>query len=480
MRKNRIAIKLSVNFAIALLTFSIIIGSMFFYLFRNYTIEIHKNELLKYATSLSNILSTEENRNLSRGMGGYGAYFRFIVDVADTDVWILDKNMELTTAGKGPGMMSGKYNLSALPPNAEELILQVLQGKTAFSEGFSETLAQPTLTVGTPIKNESGEIIGAVLLHSPIEGTKSAVNKGFSILITSMLLALAITSVLSLFFSYSFTKPLNKMKEVALQLSAGDYAAKCNINQNDEIGELANTIDSLAVRLDEASKESSKLEKLRREFVANISHELRTPITVIRGSLEALHDKVVTDSDKVEEYQIQMINEAKFLERLVSDLLDLSKLQNAEFAIDKSTISINDVISDVTRSATQLANKKNIEIKTKFEDDTINIQGDYGRLRQMFLILIDNAIKFSPNNSTIEILATKEEISIRDNGPGIDDADLPYIFDRFFKTHGEDNKSGTGLGLAIAKQIAERHNIVLTAENNPDGGAKFICKLPSD
>ena len=269
------------------------------------------------------------------------------------------------------------------------------------------------------------------------------------------------------------------MKEVALQLSNGNYSAKCDVNQNDEIGELADTINLLASRLEEASKESGKLEKLRRDFVANISHELRTPITVIRGSLEALYDKVVTDPDKVEEYYIQILNESKFLERLVNDLLDLSKLQNMEFIIDKSEININDLISDVLRSANHLADKKNIEIRTDSIEDSIKIQGDYGRLRQMFWILIDNAIKFSPQDSIIEILVTKEKISFLDHGNGIDVRHLPYIFDRFYKTSGEENKSGTGLGLAIAKQIAERHSIQLTAENNPEGGAQFICKLPN-
>lgn len=478
MKKSKIGIKLSINFAIALLTFSLIIGGIFLFLFRNYTVELNKSELLNYAESLSKALSGEENYGIGRGKGGNGAYLRFIVDIADTDVWLVDENMDLTTAGNGQGMMNGKYNLTDLPPNAGELISEVLQGETAFSEGFSETLTQPTLTLGTPLKNGNGQIIGALLLHSPIEGTTKAISNGLSILVASILLALAITSILSILLSYSFTKPLNKMKNTALQLSNGDYTAKSGVNQNDEIGELANTIDLLAMRLDRASKESEKLEKLRRDFVANISHELKTPITVIRGSLEALYDKVVADPKKIEEYQIQMLKEAKFLERLVGDLLDLSKLQNTDFIIDKTDVNINDVMMDVIRSGYQLAKKKNIRIDSSLPNEFISIQGDYGRLRQMFLILMDNAIKFSFQDGVVEIKVTKDEVSIRDHGPGIDEGHLPYIFDRFYKTQGEENKSGTGLGLAIAKQIGERHSIKLTAQNHPHGGALFICKIP--
>lgn len=478
MMKNKIVIKLVKNFAASLLIFSIIIGSIFFYFFRNYTVKVHKNELLKYANSLLSVISSEESPDHIRRKDGYGSYLRFVVNVTNIDVWIVDENMELTTFGMGLGEMHGKHNLPPLPLNAEELISKVFQGETAFSKGFSETLAQTTLTLGAPMKNNFGEVIGALILHSPVEDTNLVIRTSLYILFFSMILALLITSVVSVFLSYYFTKPLNKMKDVALQLSEGEYTAKCNVLQNDEIGELANTIDLLSYRLQEASKESGKLERLRRDFIANISHELRTPITVIRGSLEVLSDRVVTDADKVDEYHVQMLSEVRFLERLVNDLLDLSKLQNMDFIINKKKINLNDVMNDALRSIAPIANKKRLVVETQSVEEIINIQGDYGRLRQMILILIDNAVKFSPDNSKIEISISKEKITIMDYGLGIDEEHLPFIFNRFYKTVGEENKSGTGLGLAIAKQIAECHDIKLDVENNPAGGTKFICYLP--
>lgn len=472
MKKNKIALKLSMNFAAALMIFSVIIGGFFFLLFKNYTVQVHKNQLQKYAESLAETLSGDKNHGIGNGMGGYGAYLRFIVEVADIDVWIVDENLNLFTAGKGNGMMNSRYNYADLPSNANELIDKVFLGKTAFSEGFSQALVESTLTVGTPIKNENGVIWGAVLLHSPINGTKSSIKRGFSILGISILLALVITFALSLALSFSFTKPLTKMKSVALRLYQGDYSAQSNIEQNDEIGELSKVLDLLAANLEKASGKSEKLEQMRRDFVANISHELRTPITVIRGSLEAL-------CEKVEEYHIQMLYEAKFLERLVGDLLDLSRLQNTDFVIEMSSVSICDILADVSRSVFQLAEKKNIIIiNTYFTETCTTIRGDYGRLRQMFLIILDNAINFSPENSTVEIAVSEHQIIIHDNGPGISENDLPYIFERFYKTHDEQNKTGTGLGLSIAKQIAERHNIILSARNCHDCGAEFVFDLP--
>lgn len=476
MLNNKIALKLSLSFALALIIFSIIISGVFLVLFKQYTVDLHKTQLQNYAQSLAQSLSSGKRYN---GMG-YGAHLYFSSEIMGYNVWIVDENMNVITSRnmQHHKMMHANYTFSELPPNASEVIREVFQDKTVFSEGFSDVLSQLTLTVGVPIKDANGKVWGAVLLHSPVEGTTDGIYQGLMILGISIILALIIVLALAILFSYFFTKPLTKMKSVAMQLAEGNYQAKCNIKQKDEVGELANVMDLLAGRLDEASKESLKLEQMRKDFVSNISHELRTPVTVIRGSLEALCDKIITDPNQIDEYHLQMLNEAKFLQRLVGDLLDLSRLQNPDFAIEKQELNLNDVISDVVRSARQIAKNKNININIDLENPNLKISGDYGRLRQMFLIILDNAIKFSFENNKVDVLVKNDTIIIRDYGIGINEKDLPHIFDRFYKTHGEHNKVGTGLGLAIAKQIAERHNIELIAQNNFDGGAKFIFKIP--
>lgn len=476
MLNNKIALKLSLSFALALIIFSIIISGVFLVLFKQYTVDLHKTQLQNYAQSLAQSLSSGRRYN---GMG-YGAHLYFSSEIMGYNVWIVDENMNVITPRnmQHHKMMHVNYTFSELPPNASEVIREVFQDKTVFSEGFSDVLSQLTLTVGVPIKDANGKVWGAVLLHSPVEGTTDGIYQGLMILGISIILALIIVLALAILFSYFFTKPLTKMKSVAMQLAEGNYQAKCNIKQKDEVGELANVMDLLAGRLDEASKESLKLEQMRKDFVSNISHELRTPVTVIRGSLEALCDKIITDPKQIDEYHLQMLNEAKFLQRLVGDLLDLSRLQNPDFAIEKQELNLNDVISDVVRSARQIAKNKNVSINIDLKNPNLKISGDYGRLRQMFLIILDNAIKFSFENNKVDVLAKNDTIIIRDYGIGINEKDLPHIFDRFYKTHSEHNKVGTGLGLAIAKQIAERHNIELIAQNNFDGGAKFIFKIP--
>lgn len=473
MLKSKIARKLSRNFAIVLLAFSLIVGSVFFFLFRGYTIERHRIELENYAQSLADSLSGE-TVGFGKGGGGYGAYLRFISEVSHTDVWVVDENMNLITIGRGQGGVHDEYAMTQLPLDATTVVEKVFAGETVYSEGFSNLLSALTLTVGVPIQTETGDITGAVLLHSPVDGTTAAMKRGVVVLATSIFVALLASMILSMVMSASFTKPLSKMKKAANSMMNGDYTARCGVTQKDEIGELSMDLDMLAVRLEEASKESQRLEQMRRDFVANISHELRTPVTVIRGSLEALCDKVVDTPEKVADYHGQMLGEAKFLERLIGDLLDLSRLQNMNFVMEMELVNICDVMEDASRSATRIAQSKEISIITQQQGPCVQVMGDYGRLRQMFMIVLDNAIKFSPKGTNIEIGITAHRVIIRDYGCGIEPEHLSHIFDRFYKTYGEQNKSGTGLGLAIAKQIADRHGILLSARNNNQGGAEFI------
>jgi signal transduction histidine kinase len=279
---------------------------------------------------------------------------------------------------------------------------------------------------------------------------------------------------MSFFLAEKFTTPLKKMQSSTALLAAGDYTVKTHIQRRDEIGALAVSIDILSDKLLDARRATENLDRLRRDFIANVSHELRTPVTVLRGSLEALRDGVVTQPAQVENYYRQMLGETLSLQRLVNDLMELARLQNTDFKIDMTALNVYDVLTDALRSARQLAESKHIDIRLEADAQTLAVTGDYGRLKQMFLVILDNAVKFSPENSEIQVTLEKNSVSIRDRGPGIPPEAQPYIFDRFYKTKSADNKTGSGLGLAIAKQIAERHGIDLTLNAQYENGAEFL------
>ncbi len=484
--KNKITVKLALYFSAALLLFSLVIGSVFAMLFQNHTIEVHKVDLERraatIAATLSDLIADINSGRMGPGMGSMGsgqarsgAYLRFLDDIAMADVWIVDENLTLLSSP-----ITGRtYNYGDLPEDAEAVVKEVFLGSVTFSEGFSDLLKVPTLTVGTPIFSE-GRVVGALLLHSPVEGAKEATAQGIRILIISISMALFISVLLSVIFARAFTKPLRKMKDTAILLATGDYAAKTGVYQKDEIGELASSLDVLSQRLEQAREETEKLENLRRGFIANISHELRTPVTVIRGSLEALCDGVVTQSEQVDHYHRQMLNESLFLERLVNDLLDLSRLQNSDFQIDIQNINLCDVLTDAVRSIGQMAVAKNIDIRLSLDPQVLMTHGDYGRLRQMLLIILDNAVKFSSKGQAVIVSLKENTVTIRDYGSGISELDLPYIFDRFYKVKSEENKNGSGLGLSIAKQIADRHGIGVSVSSKMNEGTEFQFRFPAE
>lgn len=484
--RNKIAVKLTAYFSAALIIFAVIIGAIFISIFKRNAINMHKKDLENRALTIAETISElTEGTGLNFGsmhgrmmgmggmmnmQGGLGSYIRNLDDIAMSDAWVVDESLNLLTTGT---MAHMKYSYSDLPENAELVVKNVFKGDITFSEGFSELLDTPTITVGTPIKS-GNEIIGALLLHSPVKGIDDSVSEGYKILSISIMIALVLSVLLSAVFAVTFTKPLKKMKNTALLLAEGAYNIKTGVKQNDEIGELASTIDILSQRLDEASHESEKLQKQRQDFITNVSHELRTPVTVIRGSLEALYDGIIKDPERIKDYYEHMLDESKSLERLVNDLLELSRLQNTDFKIVMHEINLCDVLNDAARSASSIAKNKNIKIEYSQDRDVFLINGDYGRLRQMFMVVIDNAVKYSNENSKILINLNGNSVAVRDYGIGISNEDIPYIFDRYYRVKSVENKSGTGLGLTIAKQIALRHNINLIVESEQNSGTSFI------
>ncbi len=482
--KNKIRSRLLLYFSGSLIIFSLIIGIAFSFLFSRYNMDVHKDELERRAThmvgSIAGLLASD-NEQGSGGTGhcaGQGAYRRLFDDMAMTDAWIVDHDMKQIARGRG--QVALKYK--DLPPGAEDVIEEAMAGSTTFSESFGSFLGEPSITVAAPITLSNGDIVGVVLLHEQIENIRSATHKGLIILLISIAAAVVVSFFVARSLAERFTKPLSEMQIAARKISEGDYSVKTGISQDDEIGELAESFDNMAMKLDAASKESVKLEKMRRDFVANISHELRTPVTVIRGSLEAFRDGIVSNPQMVEDYHRQMLSESIYLERLVSDLLDLARLQNKDFAMKMCEVDLKEIAGDAVRSIRRVAKDKNIEVRLSEGDKGFTVFGDYGRLRQLLLVLLDNAVKFSPEGGTVELaLAAGRDainLSVCDEGPGIAPEDIPYIFERFYKQRSEENKGGTGLGLAIAKQIADRHGAVLDARNRPEGGSEFILSMP--
>ena len=378
-----------------------------------------------------------------------------------------------------PPVALGETKLSALPAGMQELVKRAFKGEAGNGEHFSERIHEYRVESAAPIYDAQGAVQGVLVLGMPMLGLRQAWETGFHIFLVCALTALVLALVVALVLSRKFTDPLNKIKETAERLAERDYEARSYITQKDEIGELAQTVDGLATRLAEADLESARTDRMRREFVANVSHELRTPVTVMRGTLEALRDGVVDSPEDVQRYHETMYNETLFLQRLINDLLDLSRLQNVDFAIEKEPLNLCEVVREAARSGRQLARDKQIDIAVDLDTDVYKLTGDFGRLDQMLMIFIDNAVKFSPAGSTVTLRLRDRVLSVMDQGSGIAPDDLPYVFERFYKAGRGQNENGSGLGLAIAREIAQRHEIVPQVRSAEGQGTTIDLSLPA-
>lgn len=494
-KHSRIALRLMLYFSAALLLFALVIGGVFAALSARRTMDLRREALQTRAQTiastmyefLSGTAKPMNGTHMGQGHGngmhgtGFGAYMRFLDDIAMADVWVVDSDSKTITPGS-EHMETITYG--ELPEDGEVVIDQALEGNPTFSESFSGVLGEHTLSVGVPIrKDEASAPIGAVLLHTPVQTISETVWEGLYTLLFSLLLALLAAIPAAVLLSRRFTRPLRRMRENAARLAEGDLSVRNGIRQEDEIGDLAAAMDFMANRLEEASQESARLEQGRRDFISNISHELRTPVTVLRGSLEALNDGVITDPDQIEEYQRQMLAESRHLQRLVNDLLELSRLQNADFKMEKSPLELHQLLEDVARSMRRVAEPKGVTLETQSQPKEFPAVGDYGRLRQMLVIVTDNALKFSPPGEKVTLsLADREgrpALSVTDHGPGIPPEQLPKIFERFHHAGGEENPTGTGLGLPIAQQIARRHNVEIQVYSRP-GHTEFLFLFPPE
>ena len=510
--KNKIALKLTLYFSSVLLVFALIIGSVFYQFFKEHTVDIKKQEMRVRAEKIADVLSDNMSRMEQKHGSGIASskFITYLDNVTQEIVWVVDSDRQLNVNKErkiAPKPLrqhhhsilslfeesnplppppfrkppqNNKEAYDRLPPQIKEKVEKCFKGKSFALEEYNPMLDGIMLTVGQPVRDANGQVKAVLLLHSPVAGLREAVWEGLRILLISLVAAAVLGMLLAVVLSWRFTKPLNIMKNIAERLAERDYAARTNIRQQDEVGELAQTLDVLAQRLELADEESQKLEKLRREFIANISHELRTPVTVIRGSLEALRDGVVTEKEDVREFHEQMYKESLFLQRLINDLLDLSRLQNTDFPIEKAPLNLVDVIGDAVRGSRQIGKEKKLEIVSRIDKDVYLLNGDYGRLRQMLMIFLHNSIKFSPEGGQIEVILQGDKLLVRDRGCGIKPEDVPHAFDRFYKARNEQNKSGSGLGLAIAKQIALRHEMELSLESVVGEGTTIMVQLPKE
>ena len=468
-------IQLWVSFGAILICFALSIGVIFTNLYEDDIIKTYKKQLKKQARHISKEMTEYVCTEDAEGCFSYQDYLNSISNSENTDIWLIDNpddEIELQREFTNADIVDIQ-----LSDEVKRVLRRAKKGKVAFAVGYDAIYGKTMMCASAPIYDAKDRIVGIVLLNSFVEQRDALISGSREYIMYSIVAGIMIALILSTLLATIITKPLTRMRQAAGELTAGNYQERTNVKGKNEIAILARSMDTLAERLEQNDIERREAEQLRLDFFANVSHELRTPITVMRGYSESLADGVLSSEEKKQQYYQRMVTECQRMERLVGDLLTLSKVQNPHFVIEKEPINLVQVFHDISRSYKSVMEEKHLKLQFFSQEDLIFMLGDYDRLRQLFLNIIDNAIKFSEEGGTIWVTIKKTdriEVSIRDEGVGIAKEELSYIFDKFYKSKLRQNAKGSGLGLVIAKYIVEKHDGVVEVKSEEGVGTEFL------
>lgn len=466
-----------------LLIFACIIALLFGILFAKQTEDMHQEEMIHRSSLISQTLSdyfktnssvSEQNRGQAGGMGGYGAFLRFLNQIAGEQVWVLDEDEQALINYHHPEAAP----TADLPVSAPALITAVYQDQATHVDKQRHFFQLQELTVATPIVAD-GVVAGVVLMHSQVTAIHQNQWSGYLLLLVSLLIAALIASLLAWRLAKRFVQPITAMSDYAAALADETYPAALTIRTKDELQDLGDQLAVLSQRLLEAQQARASKEQAEKDFLSQISHELRTPIMVMKSSLEAINDGYLSTSEE-QEYLQQLLLEVTGLERLVNDLLELSRLESTEFQLQKEPIDLFDCINDALRSYRIAFQEKQQTVQfNNYLSAKRLIDGDYLRITQTLKILLDNANKYAPHDSLITLTLAEQngtlEITIANQQQT--PVDTQQLFDSFRRGE-QAAQHGTGLGLAIARQVVRRHQGQITAVS-AEGVFTIIVTLPS-
>ena len=313
--------------------------------------------------------------------------------------------------------------------------------------------------------------IGDIIVFQNNKYTSDYLKMVYIVLFFIFISAIIISIPLIGYVGKKFTKPILKLQKVAASISNGSFDVDCSVNTNDEIETLSNNLNEMAAGL-------KKKYQLQRDFIANVSHDFKTPLSVIRSYSEAVFDGLIDEAD-TKKYAGEIIKEVDRLNALVMSLLQLSKLQDGAYPLSKQFISLPDLVHECIDQFRPIINKNNISINNAVAP--VEIYADKRSLQRVLYNFIDNAIKFSCEESKIEIYTTNTKdsikLSVKDFGIGIEQNLLEDIWDKYYKNS---QSGGMGLGLPICKEILKIHGFDYGVKSSASDGTEFYFAIPKD
>ncbi len=340
---------------------------------------------------------------------------------------------------------------------------------------FWNSFDEEMLSVFAPI-TANFKVQAYVVIHTPISEIQDAANQFLNISYLMLVVLFLLSMIILIFFTELVYLPLRKITTATEQYAAGNMGYEFSVESEDEMGYLAASLSYMA-------GEIARQEDDQKKFIANVSHDFRSPLTSIRGYLVAMQDGTIPE-EMHGKYLGIVINETDRLTKLTNELLTLNNLNTKGMLLDRSDFDINQVIRNVAESFGGTCIEKKIAIELVLTDEKMLVNADMSKIQQVLYNLVDNAIKFSHKDSSVKIETTEKHskvfVSVKDSGIGIPKEDQKLIFDRFYKSdasRGKDKK-GTGLGLAIVKEIIKAHDENINVISTTGIGTEFIFSLP--
>lgn len=376
---------------------------------------------------------------------------------------------------------SGRLVLDTTAPlNVEEVIMiesfdpTITSGSYYIVDNFFGSFESDMLSVIAPITSNY-KVRGYVVIHCDMNDIQASCNSLLNISYITLVILLLLSLIILIFFTEMVYIPLRKITHATEQYAAGNMHYEFQVDSEDEIGYLAACLNYMASQIAGAEDDQKK-------FVANISHDFRSPLTSIRGYLDAMLDGTIPQ-DMYQKYLEIVLNETERLTKLTNSLLTLNNLNTKGMLLDYTDFDVNGVIRSTAASFEGTCRQKTIAIELVLTGDEMYVHADVGKIQQVLYNLIDNAIKFSHHDSVIKVETSLKKnklfVSVKDTGIGIPKDDLKLIWDRFYKSdlsRGKD-KRGTGLGLSIVKEIINSHGENINVISTEGEGSEFIFSL---
>lgn len=461
---------------VKLLVCYLLVAISMFTLLNTYGVNRLKHSLVERQKS---VLHNEASTIASEYMGNYYlisspgltqnvlTQLKTIDTFLNTRIWVVNKNGTITMDTRSTYTSDAEINLNELDPN---FLTNTFSDKTY----FKGILTEPMLSVVYPISYKY-EIRGYIVMLTSLSSIKHDSIYYMDIINICFLLFLILMIFVFMYIYYLTVRPLKKVIKAAVEYSSGHFDYPLNIQTTDEYKELSDAVAYMASEL-------NSLDDYQKKFVANISHDFRSPLTSIKGYIEAIQDGTIPPEMQGKYLDIVLF-ETERLTKLTTNLLALNTFDNDGTILEITSFDINLIIKQTAATFEGICTKKKITFNLVFSDREIFVDADLGKIQQVLYNLIDNAIKFSHPNSSIkvstEVKGDKVFVAVKDYGIGIPKESIKKVWERFYKSdasRGKDKK-GTGLGLSITKEIINAHNENINVISTENVGTEFIFTL---